>query len=132
MSSDNRPNSEDNVLSKAPTRSESQIRSLECDVCSFEDFEYHPEEGVYRAIFDPDVVSPSTAVVGAVSAVADKDPLDIEPLHSTIDPDALNTLVGDRRGSEGDIHARFSIEEYSVTLTSYGCVTVRPSQSDIR
>jgi len=103
---------------------------VDCGVCSFESFEYYPDEEVHRAIFNGDVVAPSMAVVGAVSAVADKDPLDIEPLHSTVDPDALNALFADSKRGEGDVHARFSVEGYSVTLNSYGCVTVQPSQPD--
>jgi hypothetical protein len=66
---------------------------------------------VYRAIFDADVVASSTAIVGAVSAITNKDPLNIEPLHSTIDPDALDTLFADSRRGESDIHARFSLKD---------------------
>jgi hypothetical protein len=81
-------------------------------------------------MFDGDVVAPSTAVVGAVSTVADEDPLNIEPLHSTVDTDALNAIFANNKRGEGNTHARFSVEGYSVTLSSYGCVTVQPSQSD--
>jgi hypothetical protein len=98
---------------------------VECDVCSFESFEYHPEDKVYRAMFDGDVVAPSTAVVGAVSTAADEDPLNIEPLHSTVDPDALDALFSGKRHGEGDAHARFPVAGHSVTVSSYGSVVVR-------
>jgi hypothetical protein len=130
MSSDSHPDSEDSVSSEAPTGSESHTHSVDCGVCSFEEFEYLPDEGVYRAIFDADGVAPSMAVIGAISTVADKDPLNIEPLYSTIDPEALDTLFAHSSRSEGDKHARFSVEGYSVLLSSYGCITVRQSQSD--
>ena len=130
MNRDSKPDSDDSVSFEPPTGPESQPRSVDCDVCSFESFEYYPDEEVHQAIFDGDVVAPSMAVVGAVSTVADKDPLDIEPLHSTVDPDALNALFADNKREEGNVHARFSFEGYSVTLSSYGCVTVRPSQPD--
>jgi hypothetical protein len=130
MSRDNHPDPDDNVSSEPSPGSELQSLSVDCGVCSFESFEYHPDEGVHRAIFDGDEVDPSTAVIGALSTVADRDPLNIEPLHSTIDPDALNALFVDNKRGEGDTHARFSVGGYSVTLSSYGCVTVQPSQSD--
>jgi len=81
-------------------------------------------------MFDGDVVAPSTAVVGAVSTVADKDPLNIEPLHSTIDPDILNALFSGKRHGEGDIHARFSVAGHSVTVSSYGSIVVHSAQSE--
>jgi len=130
MSRDSRPDTEDNVSSETSTRSEPQTQLVDCGVCSFESFEYHPDEGVHRAIFDGGEVAPSTAVIGALSTVADKDPLNIEPLHSTIDTDALNALFSGERYSEGDIHARFSVEGYSVTLSSYGSIVVRSAQSE--
>jgi len=130
MSRDFHPDPEDNVSSEPSTGSASQTQSVDCGVCSFESFEYHPDEGVHRAMFDGDVVAPSTAVVGAVSTVADKDPLNIEPLHSTVDPDALDALFSGKRHSEGDVHARFSVAGHGVTVSSYGSIAVRSSQSE--
>ena len=130
MSRDGRPNPDDDTSFEPPARSESQPQSVDCSVCSFESFEYYSDEEVHQATFDGDVVAPSMAVVGAVSTVANKDPLDIKPLHSTIDPDALNALFADSERGEGDVHARFSVEGYSVTLSSCGRITVQPSQSD--
>jgi len=101
---------------------------VDCDVCSFESFEYHPDEGVHRAIFDGSEVAPSTAVIGALSTVADVDPLNIEPLHSTVDTDALNALFSGKRHSEGDIHARFAVEGYSIKVSSYGSIVIRSAQ----
>jgi hypothetical protein len=130
MGRDSRPDPEDNVPFEPSTGSELQARSVDCDICPFESFEYYPDEEVHRAIFDEDVVAPSMAVVGAVSTAADRDPLDIGPLHSTVDPDALNAIFADSKQGEGNIHAHFSIDGYSVTLSSHGCITVQPSQSD--
>ncbi|WP_204365325.1 HalOD1 output domain-containing protein [Halorubrum aidingense] len=39
-------------------------------------------------------MSTCTAIVEAVAAVSDHDPADLPPLYETIDPDALNTLLG--------------------------------------
>jgi len=130
MNRDSRPDTKDNVSSEASTVSEPQTQLVDCGFCSFESFEYHPDEGVHRAVFDGDEVAPSMAVIGAVSTVAEKDPLDLEPLHSAIDPDALDAFLADTKGGEGDIPLRFSVEGYSVSLSSHGCVTVQPSQAD--
>jgi len=130
MSRDRRFDTEDNVSSEVSTESESRTRSVDCGTCSFESFEYHPDEGVHRAVFDGHEVAPSTAVVGALSTVADKDPLNIEPLHSTVDTDALNALFSGGKRSEGDIHARFFVEGYSVTVSSCGSIVVRPAHSE--
>jgi len=130
MSRESRSNREGSVSSDVSAESESDTHSAECSICSFESFEYHPDERIHRATFDADVVAPSTAVVGAVSTVADRDPLSIEPLYSTIDPDALNALFADGRRDDGDIHVRFSMIGYRITLSSDGRVTVRPSRAD--
>jgi len=130
MSRDSPPDPEDTVSSEPLTGSASQTQSVECGICSFESFEYYPDEDVYRAMFDGDVVTPSMAVVGAVSTVADEDPLDIEPLHSTVDPDALDALFSGKRHDKGDIHARFSVAGHSVTVSSYGSIVVRSAQSE--
>lgn len=127
MSRERQRTAEETVSPESTSRSGATPDPLDSDICSFESLEYHSDEDVYRADFDADVVAPSMAVIGAVSAVAGTDPLHIEPLHSTIDPDALDTLFADQKGGEGDLHAQFTLEGYSVTLSSYGSVTVRSS-----
>ena len=47
----------------------------------------------------PADVVPSERVVAAVSDATGRDPLDLEPLHEVVDPDALNRFV--RPPSEG-------------------------------
>lgn len=47
-----------------------------------------------RYVERSDTVSTCTAIVEAVAAVSDRDPADLPPLYETIDPDALNTLLG--------------------------------------
>ncbi|WP_418281497.1 HalOD1 output domain-containing protein [Halorubrum sp. DTA98] len=81
-------------------------------------------------MFDAEIVEPSTAVVGAVATVAGNDPLDIEPLYSTVDPDALDALFDRRKPVVGDLHTRFTLDGYDVTLSSYGSVVVRPPNTD--
>ncbi|MHC3439158.1 HalOD1 output domain-containing protein [Natrialbaceae archaeon A-gly3] len=67
-------------------------------------------------------------VVDAIATVADCDPLEVEPLYDTIDPEALETLfvpgpMGPRSGT-----VTFSIEEWSVTITDGRYVSVRPAK----
>ncbi|WP_254810539.1 HalOD1 output domain-containing protein [Natronosalvus amylolyticus] len=105
--------------------------ALESSVCQFESFEHYPDENMYRAIFDANTVSPSTAVIGVISAVSDKDPLDIDPLYSSIDPDAFDTLMSHQSIADGDVHVAFELAGYDVTVSSYGSVTVQTPQKDI-
>src|SRR6056297_1947149 len=117
MSHENQHDTEASAVSDTPTEVGNSSQSLDCPICSFESFEYHSDEGVYRAMFDAEEFEPATAVIGAVSTVAEIDPLDVEPLHSTIDSDALNTLFSDGRRSEGDLHVRFPVDGYGVSLS---------------
>lgn len=95
-----------------PTRSTG--RSLECSLCPFESFDYHPEEATYVAVFDAAAVTPSTAVVGALSTVAGAEPREIEPLYTSVDVDALDSLFGS--GGHHEVRATFTVGAYEVTL----------------
>lgn len=94
-------------------------------LCPFGSVEYSPEERAYRATFDADAVGPSTAVVGAVSAVVGADPTELAPLYATVDPDALDALVGGRHPS-GHVSVSFTLAGHDVTLSA-GRVVVRPT-----
>lgn len=111
-------------------RTNSEARSLTCGICSFESFEYYPDERAYRALFDADESSPSEAVVGVISTAADIDPVDVEQLGSKTDADALNSLITNRRPFEGDVYVTFTLNGYDVSLSSYGSIVVRPPPSD--
>lgn len=130
MSNDAESPEGDQTPHSETTAPSAATESLDCSFCSFESFEHHPDERAYRAMFDAEIVEPSTAVVGAVSTVAGNDPRDIEPLYSTIDPDALDALFDRRKTAEGDLQIRFTIDGYDVTLSSYGSVVVRPPNTD--
>ena len=69
----------------------------------------------------------STAVVEAVAAAADTDPIDAEfTLYDNVEPDALDSLVDHalRRGRDG-IRLEFPIAGYRVVITGDGAITVR-------
>jgi hypothetical protein len=70
------------------------------------------------------------AVVTALSDVMDVDPTTLEPLQKTIDTDALDGLVRAQHARDRDIHLTFSLEDYTVTVHSYGVVAVSPAEPD--
>lgn len=55
--------------------------------------EFEDQEGRYRVTYDSDRATPSFAVVAVVSNITDTDPLALDPLYESIDPDALDALV---------------------------------------
>ena len=71
--------------------------------------------------FDDGARTVTDAVVEAVAAAAGDDPLEIEPIHSVVDPDALDALLGQNgRQRHGDVHVTFSFHGYDVTVWDYG------------
>ncbi|MGM0372001.1 MAG: HalOD1 output domain-containing protein [Halobacteriota archaeon] len=66
------------------------------------------------------------AVIGTLAEVMDVDPLDLEPLHSTVDPDALNAIISTPPGMEGTVHVTFTHEDHAITVYSDGEITITP------
>lgn len=65
-------------------------------------------------------------IVDAVSTVAGVDPVEMEPLYSVVDPDALSRLVR-RHGlgpRQGDVRVTFEMWDHEVTVWSYGRIHV--------
>jgi len=69
-----------------------EVIDLESEQDSLGTFE-NPE-GVVERRYDADT-STTEAVVYAVAEALDADPLDLEPMHDTVDPDALDALFRD-------------------------------------
>lgn len=118
----------DSPPSEMETASSSEERTLvpSRSLCEFESFEYYAEEDIYQALFSTTDEFASTAIVSAVAAASDTDPLDMDPLHATVDTDALDSLVTTRRAAVGDLHVTFEYQEYEVTTSSYGRLKVKP------
>ncbi|NEU55879.1 HalOD1 output domain-containing protein [Halorussus sp. MSC15.2] len=68
----------------------------------------------------------SEGVVAAVAAAADADPVQMDPLAATIDPDALDALFASHHdGTPRNAgRAQFSFFGYEVVVSGEGCVTV--------
>jgi len=69
------------------------------------------------------------AVIATLGEAMDTDPIELTPLHSTVDPDALDALVQVRNGTHGDIHVTFTHEGHEIRVHSYGVVTVTPQNA---
>ncbi len=92
---------------------------------SADEITYHEDDTVYRVEYDRSVDTPSMAVVAAVAAITRTDPMDLDPLHSAIDTDALDdlfTATDHRRW--GWVVFRFN--GFEITASSCGTIEVNP------
>ncbi|WP_123537242.1 HalOD1 output domain-containing protein [Halosimplex salinum] len=69
--------------------------------------------------------SPSEAVVSAVAAHRNVDPMALPPLYEVLDPDALDALFRSPDGEQGT--ATFEYADCTVVYSSDGSVDVRDS-----
>ena len=93
-----------------------------------ESVEYHPNSSTVRTQFDQAKTSASMAVTATLADAMGVDPVEMDPLHSTVDPDALDDLLRVRTGTDGDIHVTFTHENHAITVQSYGVVTITPER----
>lgn len=72
--------------------------------------------------------SVSTTVVHALADAKEVDPLELDPLYETLDPDALDALFAPVEGSESGRHGKvsFTTNGYEVEVTSTGRVHLTP------
>ncbi len=90
-------------------------------------------EGAILATFDWSATAPTEAVVRTVAIAADAEPTGIEPIFRSIDPDALDALVGSvgDGGRSAPVTVSFTFVGHDVTVGSDGTVAVRPrSETD--
>ncbi|OTF01990.1 hypothetical protein B9G49_00135 [Halorubrum sp. SD683] len=80
------------------------------------------------------VVTPNAAavrvsllVVVAVAAVEDVDPEQLPPLHDSVEPETLDTLV-DTAGDGIGLNVRFEYEGYDVHARPGGRLELRPRE----
>lgn len=72
--------------------------------------------------------TPSHAVVALVADAESVRPVDLEPLHGTIDPDALDRLFAPTNSGDDrtDGYVAFVFEGYHVTIHGDGEVVAKP------
>lgn len=86
-------------------------------------------DGGYRASFDETRARPSLALVEVFAAIEGRDPTALEPLGTTIDVDALDTVL--RCSDTGrDTEVTFQYSEYEVTIRGDGTIEVLPIDSN--
>lgn len=93
-------------------------------------------DGVIRTEHDWSVLSPSAAVVRTVATASDREPTSLEPLYETVDPDALDALLGSSeiRSTGGDITVSFVFAGHGVIVEGDGTLVVGPvaTRSDVK
>ena len=94
-----------------------------------ESVEYQRDTETYRGRYDQETTSPSMAVVAVLSEVMNTDPLELDPLHYTVDTDALDAFVRVRSTADGHAHISFAFDEYAVTVSGNGEIAVAPSRA---
>jgi hypothetical protein len=91
----------------------------------------NPEDSeAYRFEYDQEMSPASMAVVSALSEAMDVDPIDLEPLHESVDIDALDAPVRVRGTMSGDIHVSFTHEGWVMAVSSYGVIAVTPPEHE--
>ena len=76
------------------------------DTAFIDEFDEH--EGIYRVKYDSGHASPSFAVITIVSKVTGTDPLELDPLHDSIDGDVLDALCTADRSSVSQLTFQYS------------------------
>ncbi|MGQ4554858.1 HalOD1 output domain-containing protein [Halobellus sp. GM3] len=84
----------------------------------------------YQFQYDQTTTPPSMAVVTALSEVMGVDPISLDPLQETIDPDALNALASGGDSAERVVHTTWTQEGYTVTIHNHGVITVESEDED--
>jgi hypothetical protein len=99
------------------------------DATATDSVTFHEASGTYRTEFDSHTRLATEAVVWAVAAASDTDPLELPPLVSVLDSDSLDTLfdlsIWDPQGQ--DMTVQFRYAGHSVTVNGHGTVEVAPS-----
>lgn len=86
------------------------------------------------AMVEFDAEEPESVIVGIVDAVSNvvgADPVEIEPLYSVVDPDALTSLLeppSAEQPRQGDVRVSFEMAGLEVTVWSYGRIHVSEQQ----
>lgn len=92
------------------------------------------EMGTYRTEFDDHARPPTEAVIFAVAEASQTDPLDLPPLHSVLDTDALNALFDTSTNSQSrtKITVSFEFADHHVVLKGHGIIVITPPSAEKR
>jgi beta-galactosidase beta subunit len=95
---------------------------------------FNGETGTYWTEFDGHTRQPAEAVVYAVAEASQTDPLDLPPLYSVVDTDALNAIVetSTNSRSQTEITVSFEYADHHVILDGYGRIVITPPSAGER
>lgn len=100
--------------------------NVEVSAIGVNEVEYDQDSGTVRTLFDQEKIDPSMAVIATLAEMMDSNPVELDPLYTTVEPDALDSLVRVRQSTTGDIHVSFIHEDRTITVSSYGVVAITP------
>ena len=89
---------------------------------------YSPESDSFQYAMDTSCYSITEAVVSSVAVATERDPIDLPPLYSAIDPDALDALFSSAfdQGSSRAIRVSFEYADCRVIVEDQETVRVKP------
>lgn len=81
-----------------------------------------------RLVTQVESANVAESIVVAVADVLDADPLELDPLYESVDPDALNDLLDHAadRSSAADVEVTFTMERCNVAVDADRRITVTP------
>jgi len=82
---------------------------------------YNPRTDTYVGSFDERPAS--IAVTEALASIRHCDPIELEPLYHSIDPEALDAIVD---SGDSDLRATFRIDGFEITVTGHGRLEITP------
>jgi hypothetical protein len=88
--------------------------------------EYFQKSGTVRTRFDQEKTPASIAVIATLADLLETDPVELDPLHSTVGLDELDRLVRVQNETNGDTHVTFTHEGHAITVHTYGVVVITP------
>lgn len=99
-------------------------------VDSMDNMEFDVDEDIFRAEYDSSRDQPCLAIVAVVATATNSDPIELSPLHSAIDTEALDDLLSETvPDDQRDICLSFSYEGVVVTAFSKGTIEVSPMET---
>lgn len=86
--------------------------------------------GFKRQVGEDEV--PSTAVISAIASIRGYDPIQLPPLHSAIDPDALDRLFASFTAAQdgNSMSVTFVYDDRQVTVKGNGTVELAASNAN--
>lgn len=87
-------------------------------------------DGTIKTFDWDESLQPSTAVVEAVAAATDRDATELEPIHESVDADALDKLIDPAGGQDDPMQISFRYEGVAVVLDNHRGIEIRSVPAD--